>query len=35
LLPLSISSARRKNLPNECAALSSLLKNKQAYFYKG
>jgi hypothetical protein len=34
LLPLTINLARRKNLPNDCAALSSLLKDNQGYFYK-
>src|SRR5215204_1677956 len=34
LLPLSISLARRKILPNDCTTQSSFLKDNQGYFYK-
>jgi hypothetical protein len=33
-LPLSISLARRKILPNDCTAQTSFLKDNQGYFYK-
>jgi hypothetical protein len=33
-LPLSISLARRKILPNDCTTQSSFLKDTQGYFYK-